>query len=114
MKKVDANTYTTHLVGSKYKLAHKGGTSNSWSIPTVKAQRERELELLDDAKRRVEGLPPVTVGEKVKVEVKEKGQQKLDALFARTPEKAGAKRKREDQDGEVDQENISPFFKRSR
>lgn len=82
VKKLDANTYETHLTGSKYKLAHKGASSNSWSIPTVKGQREREIELLDDAKRRVQGLPPVLAGEKVKVEKREKGQQKLDSLFA--------------------------------
>ena len=83
VKKVDANTYETHLQGSKYKLAHKAATSNSWSVPTVKGQRDREVELLDDAKRRVQGLPPVSAGEKVKVEKHEKGQQKLDSLFAK-------------------------------
>lgn len=57
-------------------------------------------------------MPPVTVGEKVKVEKKEKGQQRLDALFAKTPEKAAVKRKREEVDEEVDQENVSPFFKK--
>ena len=81
---MDANTYETSLTGSKYKLAHKTASSNSWSIPTVKGQREREIELLDDAKRRTQGLPPVHAGEKVKVEKHEKGQQKLDALFGKT------------------------------
>jgi len=69
--------------------------SNSWSVPTVKAQREREVELLEDAKRRVSGLPPVLAGEKVKVEKKERGQQKLDALFGMAG--GGVKRKREEQ-----------------
>ncbi|KAI9934055.1 hypothetical protein ASPWEDRAFT_179974 [Aspergillus wentii DTO 134E9] len=83
VKKIDANTYETALTGSKYKLAHKNVSSGSWSIPTVKAQREREIELLEDAKRRIQGLPPVLAGEKVKVEKEEKGQQKLDALFGK-------------------------------
>ena len=106
VKKIDANTYETHLSGSKYKLAHKGASSKSWSIPTVKRQRERGVELLEDAKRRTQGLPPVHAGEKVKVDRKEKGQQKLDSLFG----KAGAakctstaddkKRKRENGDDE--------------
>ncbi|KAJ9240565.1 hypothetical protein DTO169E5_3897 [Paecilomyces variotii] len=83
VEKIDANTYETHLTGSKYKLAHKNASSNSWSIPTVKGQREREIELLQDAQRRVQGLPPVLAGEKVKVAKEEKGQQKLDSLFAK-------------------------------
>jgi hypothetical protein len=107
VKKVDANTYETHLVGSKYKLAHKAASSNSWSIPTVKAQREREIDLLEDAKRRVQGLPPVLAGEKVKVEKSEKGQQKLDTLFAKAAGTKGTsaaadakKRKRKEEDNE--------------
>lgn len=61
------------------------------------------MELLDDAKRRVQGLPPVTSTEKVKVEKQEKGQVKLDALFSKSPAKkqttsgdAGTKRKRDE------------------
>lgn len=95
MRKVDANTYETHLTGSKYKLAHKTATSSAWSIPTVRGQREREIELLEDAQRRVQGRPPVLAAEKVKVERKEKGQQRLDALFARAGD-GGQKRKRND------------------
>ncbi|GLB36827.1 hypothetical protein LshimejAT787_0311140 [Lyophyllum shimeji] len=83
VKKLDANTYSTHLVGAKYKLAHKGAAASSWSIPTVRGQREREIELLEDAKRRVQGLPAVPPREKVKVEKEEKGQQKLDTLFSK-------------------------------
>ncbi|KAL4903018.1 hypothetical protein BDW74DRAFT_55822 [Aspergillus multicolor] len=92
VKKVDANTYETVMEGSKYKLAYKSAASNSWSVPTVRKQRERELELLDDAKSRIQGLPPVS--EKVKVEKQEKGQKKLDAMFGQgnvtgTKRKAG-------------------------
>ncbi|KAL4924222.1 uncharacterized protein BDV17DRAFT_221224 [Aspergillus undulatus] len=89
VKKIDANTYETTLEGSKYKLAYKSASSNSWSVPTVRKQREREVELLEDAKARVQGLPPVS--EKVKVEKQEKGQKKLDAMFGRNM--AGTKRK---------------------
>jgi hypothetical protein len=96
VKKVDANTYETVLEGSKYKLAYKSASSNMWSVPTVKKQREREVELLDDAKMRVQGLPPVS--EKVKVEKQEKGQKKLDAMFgpARQGNVVGKKRKAEE------------------
>ncbi|PLB44198.1 hypothetical protein P170DRAFT_281608 [Aspergillus steynii IBT 23096] len=80
-QKIDANTYETSLSGSKYKLAYKSAGSNSWSVPTVKKQREREIELLDDAKQRVQGLPPVLASERVKTEKHEKGQQKLDSMF---------------------------------
>ncbi|OAL38622.1 hypothetical protein AYO20_02272 [Fonsecaea nubica] len=106
VKKTDANTYTTHLIGSKYKLAHKSVNSTSWSVPTVKAQREREIELLEDAKRRVQGLPPVLAGERVKVgKGTERGQQKLDALFSRSGKVSGSddrggKRKRSEVEGE--------------
>lgn len=64
----------THLTGSKYKLAHKSVSSVSWSIPTVRGQRDREVELLQDAQRRAHGLPPVLASEKVQVEQREKGQ----------------------------------------
>lgn len=83
MRKIDANTYETHLTGAKYKLAHRSATTGSWSIPTVRGQREREIELLGDAQRRVQGLPPVLASEKVKVERREKGQQSLDTLFGK-------------------------------
>jgi hypothetical protein len=56
----------------------------------VKKQRGREVELLEDAKLRVQGLPPVS--EKVKVEKQEKGQKKLDAMFGQG-NVAGKKRK---------------------
>ncbi|KAI9373033.1 hypothetical protein BJX61DRAFT_409504 [Aspergillus egyptiacus] len=93
VKKIDANTYETVLEGSKYKLAYKSADSNSWSVPTVRKQREREVQLLEDAKARVQGLPPVS--EKVKVEKQEKGQVKLDAMFG-AGNIAGKKRKAED------------------
>ncbi|RAK99560.1 uncharacterized protein BO80DRAFT_126954 [Aspergillus ibericus CBS 121593] len=83
VKKIDANTYETHLTGSKYKLAYKSASSNSWSLPTVKKQRDREVELLEDAKQRVQGLPPVLGSEKIKVEKHEKGQKKLDSMFGK-------------------------------
>lgn len=66
----------------------------------MRGQRDREIELLQDAQRRVQGLPPVLAGEKVKVERREKGQQSLDALFSKAhKEKEGvdvgpSKRKR--------------------
>ncbi|CAI7632325.1 unnamed protein product, partial [Penicillium palitans] len=72
--KIDANTYETRLTGSKYKLAHKSVTSGSWSVPTVKGQRQREIELLQDVQRRVQGLPPVLASEKVKPGHREKGR----------------------------------------
>lgn len=120
VEKTDANTYETHLVGSKYKLAHRGAGKKEWSVPTVKGQREREVELLEDAKRRVLGLPPVTAGEKVRDVKTEKGQMRLDALFKRKKGGGegggggdgggvvdGGKRKREEEE-EEDGEDIKP------
>ncbi|KAL2371022.1 hypothetical protein BDBG_06126 [Blastomyces gilchristii SLH14081] len=92
VKKTDANTYETHMTGSKYKLAHRGAEAKSWSVPSVKDQREREVELLEDAGRRVRGLPPVLAGEKVRVEKRENGQQRLDVLFGAGKGGAGEKR----------------------
>lgn len=86
---MDANTYETHLTGAKYKLAHKSATTGSWSIPTVRGQREREIDLLEDAKRRVQGLPPVLASEKVKGDRREKGQQSLDTLFSKATREEG-------------------------
>ncbi|PKX97714.1 uncharacterized protein P174DRAFT_418654 [Aspergillus novofumigatus IBT 16806] len=94
VKKVDANTYETHLTGSKYKLAYKSASSNSWSIPTVKKQREREVELLEDAKQRVQGLPPVLAAEKIRVEKHEKGQQRLDSMFTKAGSADSGSKKR--------------------
>jgi hypothetical protein len=89
VRKIDANTYETHLTGSKYKLAHKSAASGSWSIPTVKRQREREIQLLEDAQRRVQGLPPVVASEKVKTDQREKGQQSIDTLFGQAARNKG-------------------------
>ncbi|OAA56190.1 hypothetical protein SPI_07801 [Niveomyces insectorum RCEF 264] len=105
--KTDANTYETHMTGSKYKLAHKVASSHTWSVPTVKGQRAREVELLEDAKRRVEKLPPVLASERVKTNRTEKGQQKLDALFAKAAgvddadSHEGKKRKRDVNDEHI-------------
>lgn len=55
----------------------------------MKGQREREVELLDDAQRRVKGLPPVLASEKVKMDRKEKGQQSLDTLFGQVRREKG-------------------------
>ncbi|KAK9344889.1 hypothetical protein V1522DRAFT_409076 [Lipomyces starkeyi] len=107
VRKEDANTYSTHLTGSKYKLAHKNATSEKWSIGTVMGQRQREMELLEDAKRRVEGLPPVLKEQKVQDTTHQKGQRTLDSLFKIKEGKDGtkdsAKRKREDKEGEWEQ-----------
>ncbi|KAJ5161299.1 hypothetical protein N7492_006691 [Penicillium capsulatum] len=95
VRKIDANTYETKMTGSKYKLAHKSVTARSWSIPTVREQRQREMDLLDDARRRVQGLPPVLSSEKVRVDRREKGQQSLDALLNQaTAKQSGSKRKK--------------------
>ena len=45
VKKLDANNYTTSMIGLKYKLAHKRAGRNNWSS-SDKAQRERLIEIL--------------------------------------------------------------------
>lgn len=68
----------------------------NWDIPTVKGQRDREMFLLDDAKRRIEGLPPVLTNEKIKVDKKEKGQATLGAFFQTSPAKKRKERSEEE------------------
>jgi len=47
VKKLDANSYTTSMIGLKYKLAHKRAESQNWSS-SDKAQRKRLIEILED------------------------------------------------------------------
>jgi hypothetical protein len=82
----------THLKGSKYKLSHKNAKSGAWSIPKEKDEREREIFLLEGAKRRIESLPPITTTQKIKVDRQEKGQKTLDSLFS--PSKKGLTERR--------------------
>src|SRR5688500_17146443 len=43
--KLDANSYTTEMIGMKYKLSHKRADKNSWSS-SERAQRKRLIQLL--------------------------------------------------------------------
>lgn len=45
VKKLDANNYTTSMIGLKYKLAHKRAERKNWSS-SEKAQRKRLIEIL--------------------------------------------------------------------
>ena len=45
--KQDANSYTTEMVGLKYKLAHKRADKPSWSA-SDRAQRKRLIQLLEE------------------------------------------------------------------
>lgn len=45
VKKLDANNYTTSMIGLKYKLAHKRADRNNWSS-SDNAQRKRLIEIL--------------------------------------------------------------------
>ncbi|HZA69056.1 MAG TPA: hypothetical protein VE548_05095 [Nitrososphaeraceae archaeon] len=47
VKKMDANNYTTSMMGLKYKLAHKRAEKNYWSA-SEKAQRKRLIEILEE------------------------------------------------------------------
>lgn len=46
VKKLDANNYTTSMIGLKYKLAHKCADKNNWSS-SDNAQRKRLIEILE-------------------------------------------------------------------
>ena len=45
VKKIDANSYTTSMIGLKYKVAHKRAEKNSWSS-SEDAQRKRLIKIL--------------------------------------------------------------------
>jgi hypothetical protein len=47
VKKLDANNYTTSMIGLKYKLAHKRAERNNWSS-SDNAQRKRLIEILQE------------------------------------------------------------------
>ena len=46
VKKIDANNYTTSMIGLKYKLAHKRADRNNWSSSN-NSQRKRLIEILE-------------------------------------------------------------------
>ena len=47
VRKIDENTYTTALTGLKYKLAHKGAGSETWSA-SKNAQRRHIVKILHE------------------------------------------------------------------
>jgi hypothetical protein len=47
VKKLDANNYTTSMIGLKYKLAHKRAEKSYWSS-SDKAQREKLIQILEE------------------------------------------------------------------
>jgi hypothetical protein len=47
VKKLDANNYTTSMMGLKYKLAHKRAERDSWSS-SDRAQKKRLIEILQE------------------------------------------------------------------
>src|SRR3954469_22930185 len=47
VKKLDANNYTTSMIGLKYKLAHKRAEKDIWSM-TDNVQRERLIQILQE------------------------------------------------------------------
>jgi hypothetical protein len=63
VKKLDANNYTTSMIGLKYKLAHKRAERKNWSS-SDKAQRKRLIEILqgliEDVKMEMVSSPKIT------------------------------------------------------
>jgi hypothetical protein len=47
VNKLDANNYTTSMIGLKYKLAHKRADRNNWSL-SDNGQKKRLIELLEE------------------------------------------------------------------
>jgi hypothetical protein len=63
VKKLDANEYSTSMIGLKYKLAHKRAERNNWSS-SDKAQRKRLIEILqgliEDVKMEMVSPPKIS------------------------------------------------------
>src|SRR5437016_3196444 len=58
---LDANTYSTELKGTKYKLSHKRAGSESWSGSDT-AQRRRLVQILRQMVAELEKLPAEEIG----------------------------------------------------
>ena len=56
VRKLDANSYTTSLMGLKYKLAHRRADKDKWNV-TAKTQRKRLIKLLEDLIKQLEKEP---------------------------------------------------------
>lgn len=56
VRKLDANSYTTSLMGLKYKLAHKRADKDKWST-TARTQRKRLIKVLQDLITQLEKEP---------------------------------------------------------
>lgn len=69
VKKLDANNYTTSMIGLKYKLAHKRADRNNWSS-SDDAQKKRLIvilqELIEQLKREMISSSNITL-EKVEI-----------------------------------------------
>ena len=69
VKKLDANKYTTSMLGLKYKLAHKRADRNNWSS-SDNAQKRRLIvvlqELIEQLKREMNSSSNITL-EKVEI-----------------------------------------------
>lgn len=63
VKKLDANEYSTSMIGLKYKLAHKRAERKNWSS-SDKAQRKRLIEILqgliEDVKMEMVSPPKIS------------------------------------------------------
>ncbi|OZJ01952.1 hypothetical protein BZG36_05248 [Bifiguratus adelaidae] len=99
VEKLNANDYSTSLNGVKYKLCHKWAGSENWSISGPKAQKEREIALLEDAleraKQELEAMDPdPAMPPKKKVKKLEKGQKTLDDMLG------GGKKAKEEREKE--------------
>jgi hypothetical protein len=46
-RKLDANSYTTSMIGLKYKLAHKRAEKEKWNV-SDNAQRKRLIHILEE------------------------------------------------------------------
>ncbi len=59
VKKLDANTYSTEMVGLKYKVAHKRADKDAWST-TDAGKRKRLIKLLQGVIAELERAPEQT------------------------------------------------------
>src|SRR5687768_423800 len=68
VKKLDANNYTTSMIGLKYKLAHKRAERGNWSSSDM-AQRKRLIEILEELIKNIKSEIVATSTKKMKSKI---------------------------------------------
>lgn len=67
VKKIDANNYTTSMIGLKYKLAHKRAEKEKWNTSDI-SQKKRLIQILEELIDQLKGEMVETARQNSKLE----------------------------------------------